>query len=59
MTHGVGWVYCALRYSSDQGRSGCHDAQLRVRTRMVRLIRAAISHYGHGWEYLPIPGIDR
>jgi len=48
----------SLRYSSGQGRSGCHDAQLRVRTRMVRLVRAAISHYGHGWENLPISGLE-
>eukprot|EP00962_Isochrysis_galbana_P027961 scaffold8804_cov115-Isochrysis_galbana.AAC.4 len=25
---------------------------------MVRPIRAALSHYGHGWENLPIPGLE-
>jgi len=43
----------SLRYSSGAGRLGCHEAQMRVRTRMLALVRAALLHYGREWSSLP------
>ena len=44
-----------FRYSEGSGRMGGHREQLRVRTRLVRIVAAAIRHYGD-WTKLPSKG---
>ena len=44
-----------FRYSEGAGRMGGERAQLRVRTRLVRIVAAAIRHYGD-WRNLPNTG---
>ena len=44
-----------IRYSEGAGRMGSEAAQLRVRTRLVRIVAAAIRHYGD-WKNLPSTG---
>ena len=44
-----------FRYPEGFGRMGSERAQLRVRTRLVRIVAAAIRHYGD-WRELPSTG---
>jgi hypothetical protein len=46
-----------IRYSSGFGRMGNDAAQLRVRSRLVRTVAAAIRHRGD-WKQLPAGGCD-
>ena len=39
----------ALRYSSGIGRMGEREEQLRVRSRVIALVRAALDAYGQPW----------
>ena len=42
----------ALRYSSGMGRMGKREEQLRVRSRVIALVRAALDAYGQPWYSL-------
>ena len=44
----------ALRYSSGIGRMGEREEQLRVRSRVIALVRAALDAYGQPWYSLPL-----
>ena len=46
-----------FRYSEGVGRMGGERAQLRVRTRLVRIVAAALRHYGD-WRNLPNTGSE-
>ena len=43
----------ALRYSGGMGRMGEREEQLRVRSRVIALVRAALDAYGQPWYSLP------
>ena len=44
----------ALRYSSGIGRMGEREEQIRVRSRVVALVRAALESWGQPWSRLPL-----
>ena len=47
----------ALSYSSGSiGRMGEREEQLRVRSRVIALVRAALDAYGQPWDILPFGG---
>ena len=43
----------ALRYSSGTGRMGEREEQIRVRSRVIALVRAALEAAGQPWSSLP------
>ena len=44
----------ALRYSSGIGRVGEREEQIRVRSRVIALVRAALEAWGQPWSRLPL-----
>ena len=46
----------APRYLSGIGRMGEKEGQLRVRSRVIALVRAASDAYGQPWDSLPFGG---